>query len=121
MGLDAVSWNLYTQHLILSFIRLRDKYDSFKWSKNIATYYFTAKSGYREKFVHEIGEKGLVVKAHLEGESSDEKKCLHVAHFSQQSVSGRYCRNGHGKVLASFHFARVIEKLFLSNSYTVHI
>lgn len=65
---DAVSWKLYTHQLILSFVRLGDRYDSFKWSKNIATNYFTARPGYRETFGDEIGEKCLVVKAHLEGQ-----------------------------------------------------
>lgn len=119
VGPDAVSWKLYTHQLILSFVRLGDIYDSFKWSRNIATNYFTARPGYRETFGDEIGEKMF------SGESpfgrSNENTCLHVVCFSEQSISGRYCRNEHGKVIASFHFASVIEKLFISYSYTVHI
>lgn len=65
---DAVSCKLHTHQRILSFVRLGDRYDSFKWSKNIATNYFTARPGYRETFGDEIGEKCLVVKAHLEGQ-----------------------------------------------------
>ena len=50
-GIDMI------QQLILSFVRLRDRYDSSKWSKNFATDYFIAKLGWWEIIFDEIGEK----------------------------------------------------------------